>query len=104
MKKLLDKDIFYIVSLFDIDLNLTFEKYIDFEPDCKIYILKNDLDDKFALICRDLEVQDFEAEKRILKEELNITIVDRIKSKNDYFVHLNDFDEFEYVFSLNMIL
>lgn len=104
MKKISGKELFSIISLFKINLGLTFEKYIDFEPDCKIYIFKNDLDDKFALICRDIEVQDFEAENRILKEELNITIVDRIKSKNDYFVHLNDFDEFEYVFSLNMIL
>ena len=92
-----------IASSFDFDEKLTFVNVIDFEPDCKIYKLKNTIGDNYILICRDYQFDDTDAEERIFANELEITILDRIKCNHDYFFASKNFDNFEYIFSLARI-
>ena len=45
-----------IANSFNFDEKLTFVNVIDFEPDCKIYKLKNNTGDNYILICRGLSI------------------------------------------------
>ena len=92
-----------IANSFDCAEKLTFANVIDFEPDCKIYKLKNNNSDNFMLICRDYQFDDTDAEERIFANELGITILDRFKYNQDFFFSSKNFDDFEYVFSLAKI-
>lgn len=92
-----------IASSFDFDEKLTFVNVIDFEPDCKIYKLKNNIGDNYILICRDYQFDDMDAEERIFANELGITILDRFKYNQGFFFSSKKFDNFEYVFSLARI-
>ena len=103
MKILSKEEVEKIANSFDFDGKLTFTDMIDFEPDCKIYKLNNGTEDNFILICRDYQFDDADAEGRILNNELGITILDRLKCNNSYFLRTNEFDRFEYVFSLARI-
>ena len=103
MKILSKEEVEKIANSFDFDGKLTFTDMIDFEPDCKIYKLDNGTEDNFILICRDYQFDDADAEGRILNNELGITIIDRLKCNNSYFLRTNEFDRFEYVFSLARI-
>lgn len=103
MKILPKEKIEKIANSFDLDSKLTFTDVIDFEPDCKIYKLKNKTEDNFILICRDYQFDDINAEERILNNELGITIFDRLKYNSNYFFRTKELDEFEYVFSLARI-
>lgn len=90
-----------ILSEFNFDGELIFKKNIKYEPDCYIYFFVNKNEDRYALICRDLVQDDFAAEKRILKKELNMEIIDRAKTKSRaYWLKKANLDDFEYVFSL----
>lgn len=89
-----------IANSFDFNEKLTFVNVIDFEPDCKIYKLKNNSGDNFILICRDYQFDDTDAEERIFDNELGITILDRYKYNHDCFLGSKNFDDFEYIFSL----
>ena len=93
-----------IISSFDCDEKLTFSDFIDFEPDCKIYKLKNTIGDNYILICRDYRFDDTDAEERIFANELGITILDRFKYNQDFFFSSKNFDDFEYIFSLVRIV
>ena len=55
-----------IANSFDCAEKLTFVNVIDFEPDCKIYKLKNTIGDNYILICRDYQFDDANTEVRIL--------------------------------------
>ena len=92
-----------IANSFDFDEKLTFVNVIDFEPDCKIYKLKNTIGDNYILICRDYQFDDTDAEERIFDDELGITILDRFKYNQDFFFTSKKFDDFEYIFSLARI-
>ena len=92
-----------IASSFDFDEKLTFVNVIDFEPDCKIYKLKNNIGNNYILICRDYQFDDTDAEERIFANELGITILDRFKYNQDFFFTSKNFDDFEYIFSLARI-
>ena len=92
-----------IVNSFDCAEKLTFSDFIDFEPDCKIYKLKNNIGNNFMLICRDYQFDDADAEARIFANELGITILDKFKRNHDYFFSSKKFDNFEYIFSLARI-
>ena len=92
-----------IANSFNFDEKLTFVNVIDFEPDCKIYKLKNNTGDNYILICRDYQFDDMDAEERIFANELGITTLDRFKCNHDYFFSSKKFDNFEYVFSLARI-
>ena len=92
-----------IVNSFDCAEKLTFSDFIDFEPDCKIYKLKDNNGDNFMLICRDYQFDDTDAEERIFANELGITILDRFKYNQDFFFISKNFDDFEYIFSLARI-
>ena len=89
-----------IANSFDCDEKLTSSDFIDFEPDCKIYKLKNNIGDNYILICRDYQFDDTDAEERIFANELGITILDRFKCNQDFFFTSKNFDDFEYIFSL----
>ncbi len=104
MKILPREEVEKIANRFDIDEHLIFDKVIDFEPDCKIYILSNESDNQFVLICRDYQFDDQKTEERILNTEVGINIVDRLKYKGDYFLKNQTLDDFEYIFSLAQIL
>lgn len=93
-----------IANSFDFDEKLTFVNVIDFEPDCKIYKLKNTIGDNYILICRDYQFDDTDAEERIFDDELGITILDRFKYNQDFFFTSKNFDDFEYIFSLVRIV
>ena len=103
--KVLDKKIIDgILEKFRVDNKLELIKTLKYEPDCFIYLFNNESGGNYILICRDLVQDDSEAEKRILKNELGIEILDRIKTKaNDYWLRISDLDDFEYVFSLNRV-
>ena len=103
MKILSKEEIEKIANSFDFDGKLTFADIIDFEPDCKIYRLDNETEGSFILICRDYQFDDTDAEMRILNNELGITILDRLKCNDSYFLRTNKFDRFEYIFSLARI-
>ena len=92
-----------IANSFDFDEKLTFVNVIDFEPDCKIYKLKNNTGDNYILICRDYQFDDMDAEGRVFANELGITILDRFKYNQDFFFISKNFDDFEYIFSLVQI-
>ena len=92
-----------VANSFDFDENLTFVNAINFEPDCKIYKLKNNIGDNYILICRDYQFDDVGAEVRIFANELGIKILDRSKYNHDYFFRSKNFDDFEYIFSLARI-
>ena len=92
-----------IANSFDFDEKLNFVNTIDFEPDCKIYKLKNNIGNNYILICRDYQFDDADAEARIFANELGITILDRFKRNHDYFFSSKKFDNFEYIFSLARI-
>ena len=92
-----------IVNSFDCAEKLTFSDFIDFEPDCKIYKLKDNNGDNFMLICRDYQFDDTDTEERIFANELGITILDRFKYNQDFFFISKNFDDFEYIFSLARI-
>lgn len=92
-----------IANSFNIDEKLTFDNVIDFEPDCKIYKLKNTIGDNCILICRDYRFDDTDAEERIFANELGITILDRFKYNQDFFFTSKKIDDFEYIFSLARI-
>ncbi len=104
MKILLKKEVEKIANTFNPADKLIFDRVIDFEPDCKIYELKNETKDKYILICRDYQFDDEEAEKRILADELGITVLDRVKYGNNSFLKTREYDNFEYIFSLVRIL
>ena len=93
-----------IANSFDFDEKLTFVNVIDFEPDCKIYKLKNTIGNNYILICRDYQFDDTDAEERIFDDELGITILDRFKYNQDFFFSSKNFDDFEYIFSLARIV
>lgn len=103
MKVLRKEEVEKIANSFDFDKKLIFVNAINFEPDCKIYKLKNDISDNFILICRDYQFDDTDAEERIFDNELGITILDRFKYNYDYFFRSKNFDDFEYIFSLVQI-
>lgn len=103
MRILNKKEVEKITNSFNFDEKLTFINAIDFEPDCKIYKLKNTIGDNYILICRDYQFDDMEAEERIFTNELGITILDRFKCNHDYFFSSKKFDDFEYIFSLARI-
>lgn len=92
-----------IANSFDCAEKLTFVNVIDFEPDCKIYKLKNTIGDNYILICRDYQFDDANTEVRIFANELGITILDRFKYNQDFFFSSKNFDDFEYIFSLARI-
>lgn len=92
-----------IANSFDFDEKLTFVDTIDFEPDCKVYKLKNNIGDNYILICRDYRFDDMDAEERVFINELGITILDRFKYNQDLFFTSKNFDDFEYIFSLARI-
>ena len=92
-----------IANSFDFDEKLNFVNTIDFEPDCKIYKLKNNIGNNYILICRDYQFDDTDAEERIFANELGITILDRFKYNQDFFFSSKNFDDFEYIFSLAKI-
>jgi hypothetical protein len=92
-----------IANSFNCDEKLTFVNVIDFEPDCKIYKLKNNIGDNYILICRDYQFDDMDAEERIFANELGIKILDRFKYNHNYFFRSKNFDDFEYIFSLARI-
>ena len=101
---ILDKaEVEKIVNSFNFDEKLTFVDIIDFEPDCKIYKLKNTIGDNYILICRDYQFDDMDAEERIFANELGIKILDRFKYNHNYFFRSKNFDDFEYIFSLARI-
>lgn len=100
MRILSKKEVEKIANSFDFDEKLTFVNTIDFEPDCKIYKLKNNIDDNYILICRDYQFDGTDAEERIFDDELGITILDRFKYNQDFFFSSKNFDDFEYIFSL----
>ena len=103
MKILSKEEIEKIANSFNFDGKLTFTDIIDFEPDCKIYKLNSETADSFILICRDYQFDDTNAEDRILNNELGIIILDRLKHNDGYFFRTNEFDKFEYIFSLARI-
>ena len=103
MRILCKKEVEKIANSFDFDEKLTFVDTIDFEPDCKVYKLKNNIGDNYILICRDYQFDDMDAEVRIFANELGITILDRFKRNHDYFFSSKKFDDFEYIFSLARI-
>ena len=103
MRILSKKEVEKIANSFNFDENLTFVDIINFEPDCKIYKLKNIIGDNYILICRDYQFDDLDAEGRIFANELGITILDRFKYNHDYFFRSKNFDDFEYIFSLARI-
>lgn len=103
MRILSKKEVEKIANSFDFDEKLTFVNTIDFEPDCKIYKLKNNIGDNYILICRDYQFDDTDAEERIFDNELGITILDRFKYNQDFFFTSKNFDDFEYIFSLARI-
>lgn len=103
MKVLRKEEVEKIANSFDFDKKLIFVNAINFESDCKIYKLKNDISDNFILICRDYQFDDTDAEERIFDNELGITILDRFKYNHDYFFRSKNFDDFEYIFSLVQI-
>ncbi len=100
MKNLAKEEAEKIANSFDFDGKLILVDIIDFEPDCKIYKLKNETGDKYVLICRDYQFDDVDAEERILNHELGIIILDRLRNNGKYFFNTKEFDEFEYIFSL----
>lgn len=104
MKILSKKEVEKIASTFDLGEKLIFNRVIDFEPDCKIYELKNKAKDKYILICRDYQFDDKAAEERILNNELGVTILNRAKCSNNSFLRTKEYDDFEYIFSLAHIL
>lgn len=101
MKVLRREEVEKIANSFDFDKKLIFVNAINFEPDCKIYKLKNDISDNFILICRDYQFDDTDAEERIFDNELGITILDRFKYNYDYFFRSKNFDDFEYIFFIS---
>ena len=103
MRILSKKEVEKIANSFNCDEKLTFVNVIDFEPDCKIYKLKNNIGDNYILICRDYQFDDMDAEERIFANELGIKILDRFKYNHDYFFRSKNFDDFEYIFSLARI-
>lgn len=104
MKIILETELNKITRQFNFDYDTVLDKVIDFEPDCKIYILRSEFDDKYALVCRDFYFEDLDAEARILKDELNIAVLERFKYQDDYWYETKEFDDFAYIFSLNRIL
>ena len=98
------EDIEKIANSFNVGLNLSFVKFINYEPDCKIYEMVNTIGDNYILICRDYRFDDSEAEERILDMELNIIALERVKFNNDYFFETKKYDTFRYIFSLRRIL
>mgnify|MGYP000960247463 FL=1 len=82
------EDVEKIANSFNVGLNLSFVKFINYEPDCKIYEMVNTIGDNYILICRDYRFDDSEAEERILDMELNIIALERVKFNNDYFLKL----------------
>lgn len=100
MKILTKEEVEEIANSFNFDGRLTLVDIIDFEPDCKIYKLKNEVGDNYILICRDYQFDDADAEERILNHELGIIILDRLRNNDKYFFNTKEFDEFDYIFSL----
>ena len=98
------EDVEKIANSFNVGLNLSFVKFINYEPDCKIYEMVNTIGDNYILICRDYRFDDSEAEERILDMELNIIALERVKFNNDYFFETKKYDTFSYIFSLRRIL
>jgi hypothetical protein len=98
------EDVEKIANSFNVGLNLSFVKFINYEPDCKIYEMMNTIGDNYILICRDYRFDDSEAEERILDMELNIIALERVKFNNDYFFETKKYDTFPYIFSLRRIL
>lgn len=98
------EDVEKIANSFNVGLNLSFVKFINYEPDCKIYEMVNTIGDNYILICRDYRFDDSEAEERILDMELNIIALERVKFNNDYFFETKKYDTFPYIFSLRRIL
>ena len=90
---------------FETNIDFVFARAIDYEPDCKVYILEDKNNNEYALIARDYMLEDIEAEKRILAMELNIEALDRFltKSKSDYWYEDSTLDTFRYVFNLSRI-
>lgn len=105
MKRLTSEQVLSIIDNFIFDKKLSFVGFIDFEPDCKVYILQDDNSNKYALILRDFPFDELEAEKRILSNELGIVIIERFvtKDEKDYWYIDRTFDTFQYVFSLSRI-
>ena len=101
MKELNEEVIEKIIRRFGFDGKIKINKVVKYEPDCYIYLFSDIKEGKYALICRDLIQDDLEAEKRILKNELNMEVIDRFGVKTgDYWVTMPGLDEFDYVFSL----
>lgn len=94
-----EEQVLEIIKRFDTNVEFLFVRVIDYEPDCKVYILK---DNEYALIARGYTLEDIEAEKRILGMELNIEILDRFLTKDtkDYWAKDETLDTFRYVFNL----
>lgn len=97
-----EEQVLEIIKRFDTNIEFLFVRVIDYEPDCKVYILKDKDDNEYALIARDYTLENIEAEKRILAMELNIEILDRFLTKDakDYWVKDKTLDIFRYVFNL----
>lgn len=94
-----------IVKQFKTNIDFVFVRVIDYEPDCKVYILKDEDNNEYALIARDYTLEDIDAEKRILAMELGIEVLDRflVKKNGDYWYKDRTLDTFRYVFNLNRI-
>lgn len=94
--------VFRILKRFKVDANLSFVEVIDYEPDCKVYVLRDANNNQYALISRDFLMDDLEAEKRILSSELSFDLLDRfrIKEGGSYWFEDNSLDSFRYVFNL----
>lgn len=97
-----EEQVLEIIKRFDTNVEFLFVRVIDYEPDCKVYILKDKNDNEYALIARGYTLEDIEAEKRILGMELNIEILDRFLTKDtkDYWAKDETLDTFRYVFNL----
>lgn len=104
--KVLDKEtINDILKAFKQDDKLELAKSLKYEPDCFIYFLHDKNEKNYVLVCRDLIQDDLEAEERILKNELGIEILERIRTRSgDYWLRSGGLDDFEYIFSLNRVL
>lgn len=102
MKVLKEEKLETILPRFAINDDLIYQKHVEYEPDCFLYFYKNQKGQQYVLICRDFVQDELDAEKRILKKEMNINITKRIKTKKtqDYWLFVKGLDNYEYIFSL----
>ena len=97
-----EEQVLEIVKRFETNVDFLFVRVIDYEPDCKVYILGDENNNEYTLIARDYMLEDIEAEKRILSMELGIEVLERflVKDTKDYWAEDGTLDTFRYVFNL----